>query len=96
MSGLQARTGLRTLVGLLAALGLVAALTMPALGASVTPTPISDDNNPTCSKFGAWTELKVEPPGDGEFTDGTLTVTISNFTNDDPKEIGRASCRERV
>ena len=58
---------------------------MPAMGASVTPTPISNDNNPTCSDFGAWTELKVEPPGNGEFSDGTLTVTITNFTNSDPK-----------
>jgi hypothetical protein len=70
---------------MLAALGLLAALTIPALGASVTPTPISDDNNPTCSDFGDWTELKVDPPGNGEFTDGVLTVTITNFTNDDPK-----------
>jgi hypothetical protein len=85
VSGLKARTGLRSLVGLLAAIGLLAALTMPALAASVTPIPISDDNNPTCSNFGAWTELKVEPPGDGTFSDGTLTVTIENFTNSDPK-----------
>ena len=69
----------------MAALGLLAALTMPALGASVTPTPISDDNNPTCSNFGDWTELKVDPPGNGTFTDGTLSVTITNFTNSDPK-----------
>ena len=85
MSGLRARTGLRTLVGFLAALGLLAALTVPALGASVEPIPISDDNNPTCADFGAWSELKVEPPGDGVFSDGTLTVTITNFTNTDPK-----------
>jgi hypothetical protein len=85
VSELRARTGLRTLVGLMAALGLLAALTMPALGASVTPTPISDDNNPTCSDFGDWTELKVEPPGNGDFDDGTLFVTITNFSNDDPK-----------
>ena len=58
---------------------------MPALGASVTPTPISNDNNPTCSNFGAWTELKVDPPGNGVFTDGVLSVTITNFTNNDPK-----------
>jgi hypothetical protein len=85
VSGRRARIGLRSLVGLVVALGLLAALTLPALGASVTPIPISNDNNPTCSDFGAWTELKVEPPGNGVFTDGTLSVTITNFTNDDPK-----------
>jgi hypothetical protein len=70
---------MRTLLGLLATLGLMAAFAMPALAASVTPTPISNDNNPTCSDFGAWTELKSEPPGNGQVSDGTLTVTISNF-----------------
>ena len=77
----------------MAALGLLAALTMPALGASVTPTPISDDNNPTCSNFGDWTELKVDPPGNGTFTDGTLSVTITNFTNSHPR---RASIGHRT
>jgi hypothetical protein len=72
---------MRTLVGLLATLGLVAAFAMPTLAASVTPTPIND-GNPTCGDFNAaWTQLKVEPPGNGVFTDGTLTVTISNFAN---------------
>jgi hypothetical protein len=52
-----------------------------ASAASVTPTPISS-GNPTCSDFNSgWTELKVENPGNGTFTDGTLTVTISNFQN---------------
>jgi len=30
-----------------------------------------------------WTELKVDPNGNGTFSDGTLTVTIANTTNDD-------------
>ena len=30
-------------------------------------------------------ELKVDPPGDGTFSDGVLSVTITNFTNSDPK-----------
>ena len=77
----KARSGLRTLLGLVAALGMVAAMAMPALAASVTPTPIND-GNPTCSAFGAgWSQLKVEPPGNGNFTDGTLEITISNFVN---------------
>ena len=77
----NARSGLRTLLGLVAALGMVAAMAMPALAASVTPTPIND-GNPTCSAFGAgWNQLKVEPPGNGNFTDGTLEITISNFVN---------------
>jgi hypothetical protein len=66
-------------MALVATLGLMAAFAMPALAASVTPTPISNDNNPTCGDFGAWTELKSEPPGNGQVSDGTLTVTISSF-----------------
>ena len=70
---------MRTLVGLLATLGLLAAFAMPTLAANVTPTPIND-GNPTCGDFNAgWTQLKVEPPGNGQFTDGTLTVTITNY-----------------
>ena len=77
----MARSGVRTLVGLLASLGLMAAFAMPTLGASVTPTPIND-GNPTCGDFSAaWTQLKVEPTGNGQFTDGTLTVTITSFVN---------------
>jgi hypothetical protein len=52
-----------------------------ASAASVTPTPINS-GNPTCGDFNpGWTELKVDSPGNGTFTDGTLTVTISNFQN---------------
>jgi hypothetical protein len=49
---------------------------------SVTPTPV-DSGNPTCGDFDpSWTELKVDGGlGDGTFSDGTLTVTISNFQN---------------
>jgi hypothetical protein len=50
----------------------------------VDPTPIAGAQNRTCSDFQpageTWTELKVDPPGNGVFSDGTLTVTISNFT----------------
>jgi len=78
---LNARSGLRTLLGLLAALGMLAAMAMPAFAASVVPTPVND-GNPTCGDFDAsWTQLKVEPPGNGVFTDGTLEITISNYVN---------------
>jgi hypothetical protein len=86
VSGLRTRAGLRTLLGLLAALGLVAALTMPALASHVTPTPINE-GNPTCDDFAPegeeWTELKLEGGdlADGDYTDGTLEVTIDNFAN---------------
>jgi hypothetical protein len=54
-----------------------------AEAASVTPTVVSQTANQTCTDFepdGAdWTELKVDPPGNGVFSDGTLTVTISAF-----------------
>jgi hypothetical protein len=79
VNGTKARSGMRTLLGLLATLGLMAAFAVPALAASVTPTPISNDNNPTCGDFGVWTELKSDPPGNGQVSDGTLTVTISTF-----------------
>jgi hypothetical protein len=56
--------------------------------ASVTPTPISS-GNPTCGDFNAgWTQLKVEPPGNGTFGDGTLEVTITNFVNSSSGEPG--------
>ena len=66
-------------MGVLATLGLLAAFAMPTLAATVTPTPVND-GNPTCGDFNAgWTQLKVEPPGNGQFTDGTLTVTITHY-----------------
>ena len=83
MSTLTARSAPRTIIGLLAALGLVAALTMPALASHVEPTPVNE-GNPTCSDFDAsWSELKVDPPGNGEFSDGILTVTVSNYANNE-------------
>ena len=62
-------------------IGMLLGMAGVASAASVTPTPINS-GNPTCGDFNAgWTELKVENPGNGTFTDGTLTVTISNFQN---------------
>src|SRR5919106_1005559 len=54
--------------------------------ASVTPEFIAGSDNKTCTELqGAgqnWIELKVDPNADGVYTDGTLTVTISNTTDD--------------
>ncbi|HET9344436.1 MAG TPA: hypothetical protein VFO05_01940 [Candidatus Limnocylindrales bacterium] len=62
-------------------MALLAGMAGAASAASVTPTPINS-GNPTCGEFNTgWTELKVENPGNGTFTDGTLTVTISDFQN---------------
>jgi hypothetical protein len=52
-----------------------------AQAASVVPTPVNT-GNPTCADFDAgWIQVKVEPPGNGTFGDGTLSVTITNFQN---------------
>jgi hypothetical protein len=46
---------------------------------SVTPTPIA--GNSTCSELVPGTiEYKIDPPSGGTFTDGVLTVTITNYT----------------
>jgi hypothetical protein len=68
-------------VGILA-LALLAATAGVAQAASVTPAPI-DSGNPTCGDIdSSWTQLKVDGSlGNGTFSDGTLTVTISNFQN---------------
>src|SRR5918995_4069215 len=55
---------------------------------STTTTPaVEVDENATCADLApegaSWIELKVEPVGDGTFTDGTLTVTIDVRNTDD-------------
>lgn len=50
-------------------------MTMPAAAASVTPRPISDNNNPSCEDLGYANEVKFDPPANGT-KDG---VTVSNF-----------------
>jgi len=83
-----ARHATRLTLALAAIAGLILAAfyaASPVLGTHVTPTPISS-GNPTCGVFDdaagqTWTELKVENPSNGVFTDGTLTVTITNFVN---------------
>jgi len=69
---------LRTL-GIAGVLGaLVFFVSMSALASKVEP--VQHDGNPTCGDFNdAWTQLKVEPVANGTYTDGTLSVTISNF-----------------
>jgi hypothetical protein len=90
VSALRARKGPRTILGLLAALGLVAALAMPVIGASVTPEFVDETANLECDAFEGegqnWTTLKVDPNPDGagpfNYTNGTLSVTITNATGD--------------
>ncbi|MFP5333100.1 MAG: hypothetical protein ACLGHX_12180 [Acidimicrobiia bacterium] len=57
-----------------------------AFAASVTPETTPGQVNPKCADLEGpgqtWLELKVDPNADGVYSDGTLTVTISNTTND--------------
>jgi len=83
------RTGrLRTIgwiaVGSMVALAVMGPAASPVVAAT-TVVPV-EDTNPTCGDFdnaygggSTWTELKIEPPANGVFSDGTLQVTISNF-----------------
>jgi len=70
--------------------GLVGFLVAPmAIATHVQPELITATANQTCDDLAeafsgtvgavSWTELKQDPPGDGEESDGTLTVTITNF-----------------
>jgi hypothetical protein len=56
-----------------------------AFAAKVAPEFVEGASNRTCSEFvragQTWKELKVDPPANGQKSDGTLTVTISNMTN---------------
>jgi hypothetical protein len=65
-----------------ASLLVLAALAPAAQAASVTPTPVND-GNPTCASFNAsWTQFKLEAGqlADGTYSNGTLEITISNYT----------------
>src|SRR5687768_7343678 len=57
-----------------------------ARAASVTPELHDIQGNLTCAATAGsgqtWIELKIDPNADGVYSDGTLTVTISNTTND--------------
>ena len=85
-------------IGLLS-LSMLAGSAGIAQAASVTPIPI-DSGNPDCGDFaeqfgGSWTEFKLEGAdlANGTHTDGTLSITISNFQNSSdgtPGSCGRA------
>ena len=55
-------------------------LAHPLQGASVIPSVLP--GNPNCNTLcpGCYSELKVDPPQEGTFSDSVLTVTISNAT----------------
>ena len=74
-------------VGWLSASGMLAlAAFAPAVqAASVAPVPINS-GNPTCGSFNSdWDQFKLEGAklANGTYDDGTLEVTISNFTASD-------------
>ena len=84
-------TGVLALIAIVIAVGamLAAALLLSgghAQATHVTPELITGTGNFTCSDLEGvgqnWTELKVDPNANGTFNDGTLTVTITNTTND--------------
>ncbi len=81
-----AKTFARSVKGIALASVVIAVVLFAALSAfaaKVTPEFISGATNHTCSEFAkagqTWKELKVDPPGNGTKSDGTLTVTITNF-----------------
>lgn len=75
--------GVAGMVAAFAALSWAAWEAGASSAANVPPTPISQTSNLTCSGFApagaVWSELKVDPPASGTFTNGTLTVTITSF-----------------
>jgi len=85
-----ARRTLRVLMALALVVPLFAYLAPgKAAAASVSPIELVFNGNATCSEFAqeygqgqTWVELKVDPNADGQYTDGTLTVTISNTVGD--------------
>jgi len=65
--------------------GILAGAMLLQFGGDVEATdvpPAVESGSPSCSDFDSgWTELKVVPPGNGLFSDGTLQVTISGFNS---------------
>ena len=85
----QRRTAAGVAVLMLAALlqyVLLAVSAVPASASHVQPELLIFNGNRTCSQLAGpgqtWIELKVDPNADGVYSDGVLTVTISNTTND--------------
>jgi hypothetical protein len=64
-----------------------------AAAASVNPTPINS-GNPTCASFApqgaSWNQFKLDGNqlGDGIYSNGTITVTISNYSDSSSDEPG--------
>ena len=70
--------GLSGILILFVALALFS-VTRVAMATDVDPVYVA--GNPTCSELApGTTELKVDPPKAGTFSDGTLTVNITNYT----------------
>src|SRR5918994_3353920 len=65
-----------------AALALTLGLAGTALGTHVVPQPITNDANPTCGDFGAWLEVKSDPPGNETIeVDGFGEIVVSGFAD---------------
>src|SRR3954447_8277180 len=66
------------LTGLAVLLACVFALPSAASAASVSPTQVT--GNPGCANFNSsWSELKIDNvPKNKSYSDGTLSVTVSN------------------
>ena len=81
----QRRRPIFMISGFLALIALIFMSTL-AGAASVTPEFFSGTGNRTCGDLEGpgqdWIELKVDPNEDGVYTDGVLTVTITNTTDD--------------
>ena len=82
--GLRALSVGAVIVAIAAVVGLVVANLAGA--AKVVPELSPGSANKTCSEFDGtgqdWLELKVDPNADGVYTQGPLTVTVSNTQND--------------
>lgn len=54
--------------------------------------PVHLDGDPTCEDIrSTWTGLKVDPPSDGEHSDGTLTVQITISNGEDGQRLDWSS-----
>jgi len=81
----RARLPIAVMTAMLCVSAMVLLVAPPAGATHVSPELSEGAANQTCSDFAGegqtWVELKVDPPADGVFTDGTLSVTITNFND---------------
>jgi len=80
MAGAGIRSRIFRTLGLGVVLGAVVIfVSLSALASKVEPTTV--EGNPKCADLNpAWTgSVDVDNPGNGTFTDGTVTITITNF-----------------